>query len=354
MQKINNIEIKNFKSIHDAKISDCKRVNIFIGYPNVGKSNILEALSLMAYSDKHCFVYLKDLCRYQRLIEIFSDGDKQKDAEIITDKYVYSLRFLDQTQLDFALIERTNYQERSDTVLSDSSHLLRNLRFNTDGAVNVLQVPNVNKPKIESPAVKKYDFKASGLNQNSNPTILKFPFGENLSEVIRHNKFLRKEVGQLFDDYNLQLIFDEKEDIKIQKKLDEYSAFQIPYVQIADTIQRLIFHKAAIQSNQNSVLLFEEPEAHMFPPYISKFTNDIIHDENNNQFFVTTHSPFVLNDLMDNLKTDELSIYIVSYKKNTGETIINRMNEEDVHEAYQFGYDFFMNIDKFISQEQHE
>ncbi|MGF2413915.1 MAG: AAA family ATPase, partial [Ferruginibacter sp.] len=47
MQKIDNIEIKNFKSIRDAKINDCSRVNIFIGYPNVGKSNILEAIGLL-------------------------------------------------------------------------------------------------------------------------------------------------------------------------------------------------------------------------------------------------------------------------------------------------------------------
>lgn len=35
------VEIKNFKSIKDLRL-DCKRVNIFIGKPNVGKSNILE------------------------------------------------------------------------------------------------------------------------------------------------------------------------------------------------------------------------------------------------------------------------------------------------------------------------
>ena len=41
MQKIDNIEIKNFKSIRHQKIEGCKRINVFIGYPNVGKSNIL-------------------------------------------------------------------------------------------------------------------------------------------------------------------------------------------------------------------------------------------------------------------------------------------------------------------------
>ena len=130
--------------------------------------------------------------------------------------------------------------------------------------------------------------------------------------------------------------------------------FSIPYELVADTLQRVIFYKTAVLSNKEKVLLFEEPEAHMFPPYISKFTSDVVHDENKNQFFITTHSPFVLNDLMDNLKSDELAIYIVSYKKETGETLIYRLNEEDMHEAYQFGYDFFMNIDKFIPQKQHD
>ena len=89
----------------------------------------------------------------------------------------------------------------------------------------------------------------------------------------------------------------------------------------------------------------------MFPPYVSKFTGDIVYDENNNQFFLTTHSPFVLNDLLDNAESSDLAIYVVSYKKDTGETLIHRMTETDMQEAYQFGYDFFMNINQFIPQE---
>jgi len=44
MNHIKNIEIKNFKSIRHQTIDDCRKVNVFIGYPNVGKSNIIEAL----------------------------------------------------------------------------------------------------------------------------------------------------------------------------------------------------------------------------------------------------------------------------------------------------------------------
>ena len=42
------LEIKNFKSIRELKL-DCKRINIFIGEPNTGKSNILESLGLFSY-----------------------------------------------------------------------------------------------------------------------------------------------------------------------------------------------------------------------------------------------------------------------------------------------------------------
>ena len=48
MKKIKNIRIHNFKSLENVEIKGCKTFNLFIGRPNVGKSNIIEALSCMA------------------------------------------------------------------------------------------------------------------------------------------------------------------------------------------------------------------------------------------------------------------------------------------------------------------
>ena len=44
---IKYVNIHNFKSIADLKLKDCRRINLFIGYPNVGKSNVLEALGII-------------------------------------------------------------------------------------------------------------------------------------------------------------------------------------------------------------------------------------------------------------------------------------------------------------------
>ena len=124
--------------------------------------------------------------------------------------------------------------------------------------------------------------------------------------------------------------------------------FSIPYELVADTLQRLIFYKAAIMSNKNCVLLFEEPEAHMFPPYISKFTSDVTYDENDNQFFIATHSPFVINDFMENLKKEDYAIFAVGYNKENGETIIRKISDDEINEIYQYGIDLFFNLENYL------
>jgi AAA15 family ATPase/GTPase len=46
MALINNIEFQNFKSIGNLKLENCNKINLLVGPPNVGKSNILEALAI--------------------------------------------------------------------------------------------------------------------------------------------------------------------------------------------------------------------------------------------------------------------------------------------------------------------
>ena len=45
---LDRLEIRNFKSIEHLDI-ECRRVNVLIGEPNTGKSNILEALGLISF-----------------------------------------------------------------------------------------------------------------------------------------------------------------------------------------------------------------------------------------------------------------------------------------------------------------
>ena len=110
-------------------------------------------------------------------------------------------------------------------------------------------------------------------------------------------------------------------------------------------IKRLIFYKTAILSNQNSILLIEEPEAHMFPPFIRKFTSDIISDKTN-QYFIATHSPYVLATLIEDA-TEDLAVFLVDYKNDN--TNVKRLTKEDIEEIKEYGVDLFFNLESYLN-----
>ncbi|MBO9681990.1 MAG: ATP-binding protein [Flavisolibacter sp.] len=325
-------------------------MNVFVGYPNVGKSNILEGLSLISYLNYFSLsISFKKLCRFKELIDIFNDGDKKKTSQISADGFLFSLEYVGRNEIDFS-IKDLQVKERDIKITSPESAagIIKGIdsRYSIDKGGVVRSISNGASSSYSKPALKKYSFVHSDFSSQWDVNSLAYPSGENLGEVLRHNSKLRKECGELFATYDLRLIFDENENIVIQKQLDEFSAFQFSFSQIADTLQRLIFHKAAIATNENTVLLFEEPEAHMFPPYISKFTADVMYDKNSNQYFIATHSPFVLNDFMEDMDKEELAIYAVGYEK--GETIIKRLTDKQVTEIYQYGVDLFFNLEDYL------
>ncbi len=346
MNFIDNIEIKNFKSIRHQKIEGCKRINVFIGEPNVGKSNILEALGLYSVTQQINGDYfpLDSICRFNHLSDFYFDKDLQRRIEVNLNH-------------NFTLSLRNKKQNAEFEIYVDSLHApLASPLFTTPiGERNNLMLSSVVDEEFKDSEiyrVKYYHFNKEIDGYNKKSTSLSIPDGDNLLDILHGNRQLTSEYSELLNSYNLKLIISDSQ-ISVGKELSDGTLVSFQNNLVSDTLRRLFFYKAAIKTNSEKVLLFEEPEAHMFPPYVSKFTGDIVYDENKNQFFIATHSPFVLNDLMTNLGKGELAIYIVSYKKETGETLIHRMNDENQDEAYQFGYDFFMNINQFIPQEAH-
>ena len=314
-----DITIDNFKSLRSVSLNDCNRINVLIGRPNVGKSNILEALSLfsMANTEKPFGLNLfKDLIRVDNETELFFDGE---------DGYVIKL----------------------------SSNLFNlMMRYGFSEGLSLESSPTPVDAELKN-KIKKYIFRTHGIqlktNNYSNGS-LAFPFGENLLNVLQTNSKLNKECRELFKEYNLQFLFDKRTKSmmiakRTQNDVDEMPAiFTMPYGSVADTLQRIIFYKTAIASNSNSILLFEEPEAHSFPPYIVHITQEMIRSTSN-QFFLTTHSPFVLDDLMLSAR-NELAVYVVHWMN--GETVTTRLTDAQLEEVYQYGVDLFTNIENYF------
>lgn len=325
---INYISVTNFKSIRNLELSGFKRINLFIGRPNVGKSNIIEALSLFSipYLRENASKRLNTLIRLENELELFYNGNAETDATINTNaggvRMGYSPKEGLKVIVDF--FNESSYQ------------------FQVD---EKLMVKGGKKSESFEPPIKRYTYKSDVLYKKGHARYLIPPFGLNLLTIIEQYGELKSEVMDLFKEYGLDIAFDKSsQTIKVVQFNDEDGMFLIPYNSIADTLQRIIFYKTAIASNNASILLFEEPEAHSFPPYMAHFTQEMIH-KRDNQYFIATHSPFILNDLLENSRVD-LSVFVVHYENY--ETKVKQLSEQELHDVFQNGVDLFTNSESFI------
>ena len=323
---ISHIHIRNFKSIQDCEITECKRINLFIGRPNVGKSNILEALSLFTipYLKENFSKKLSNLIRLENETELFYNGEYSKETFISTNLGKCRLDYNPKEYLRaFIDIGGDTYGARIDSKLMVSALSTKN-DFQTN--------------------IKRYNYKQDISYRRGHSRYLIPPFGINLLSVIENYENLKTDVLELFSQYNLEIAFDQSsQTIKILQK-NNGVIFLIPYHSVADTIQRIIFFKAAIISNNNSVLLFEEPEAHSFPPYMTQLTQEMIYKKDN-QYFIATHSPFILNDLLENAQ-NELAVFIVDYENR--QTMVRALTSAELHEVLQNGVDLFTNNETYL------
>lgn len=157
---------------------------------------------------------------------------------------------------------------------------------------------------------------------------------------------LRQLYAQWFRQYGLRLVLDTaSHSVKIQKEKGDDEVFQLPYSSVADTLQRIIFYKTAVASNENSVLLFEEPEAHAYPPYIAEFTQEVIRSQTN-QFFIVTHSPLIVEQFLSGA-LDDLGIFMVDFED--GQTVVKGLSTEEIKEVYRYGIDLFFNGESYTA-----
>ena len=151
----------------------------------------------------------------------------------------------------------------------------------------------------------------------------------------------------------LQLRMDERR-LEIIKDQDGI-IYSYPYSSVADTLQRIIFYLAAIESNDDAVLLFEEPEAHSFPVYVSKLGRRIV-ESRNNQFFIDTHSPYLVTEILETMLTDdaqagELAMFAAYYEDH--QTKVHQLSDEEIRSIRNDGIDVFYNMKRFTTGAAH-
>ena len=347
---IKNIEIENYKSIKKQNF-DCERINLFIGRPNVGKSNLLEALSLLGKHSGDRFY--SDYLNYEEIPNLFYDQNIESIIKIKTDKSLLLLKYFISSN-DFAyILDFKNLKEPQELIkkVKDSAYFINQYIKDKDlGDKYTIFSFNL-KGNIENASdldaksnIFSYDFKKNIDNKKLSINRLSSPFGENIFEIIVGYQKLRNDLTSYLNHYDLEIVYSFKDQtFHIQKKINGV-VYETPYSLLADTLQRIIFYNAAIYSNSDSVLIFEEPEVNSFPPYIQELAENIV-DSESNQFFISTHSPYLLNTIIEKNRKD-IGVFIVEYRDH--QTIVKKLTEDDISELLDYGTDIFLNIEDFF------
>ena len=380
------LRIQNFKSIKDITLHP-RRVNLIIGEPNVGKSNLLEAMTLLGgITYEQTEKFMGSFIRYEEPRQLFYDNLVANTIKVETDKEVSVLAFDKKSKhFKYLFCDLDFYQELAGMVGTNISNQLVGKMEQV--VMQGLPGPELNLESLAESNISEFvytefgnqaifsiddklgyrDFwliapfyftpksyiyrKGVSVNHDSGNSYLSPPFGENLIEIIQGYPELRKEISRMFEHYGqkLQLKIDERR-LEIIKDQDGIT-YSFPYSSVADTLQRIIFYLAAIESNDGAVLLFEEPEAHSFPVYVSKLGRRIV-ESRNNQFFIDTHSPYLVDGILEDMLTNdtqagELAIFAAYYEDH--QTKIHQLSDEEIRSIRNDSIDVFYNMKRFTT-----
>ncbi|MEO8712883.1 MAG: AAA family ATPase [Parafilimonas sp.] len=340
---IQNLHISNYKSIKRLDLN-CERINVFIGEPNTGKSNILEALDLsylswmmgMNETNKLAQKELIDLKKYFRIDKtekLFHLGNLTQPIRISHPGFSYDTSL----QFKFDKKENKNFFE-----LSTSSGSFT--QFDND--LNPLEPAQF----FASP-VKPYRYKNNIEFHDSGNYINRLmpPFGNNLAKVIFHNPDMQEFAKEFAAEYGFEFnINSATNEINIQLRLNEGLVYTLPFEALADTFKRMLFYLSAVKHNNGYVITLDEPDTHAFPAYVSMLADEIINNHSC-QFFVSTHNPYLLNEFIEKTPKGELAIFVCGYDNLNKTTTAKRLTDSDLSELLDYGVDIFFNINKYMN-----
>jgi AAA15 family ATPase/GTPase len=320
---IQSLHIENYKSIHRLTLP-CKKLNVFIGEPNSGKSNFIEALSLLSQdmvSEKN----FKQVIRFKTIGDLFFDFNINQPIIIKTGVIDAELR----------------YKVREDGITENRFSLtFKNVKDNLESSFTLSHDGTINQDKFTNilTEFRYYEYKRIQAFQSHFYTHLISPYGENLPGVLLSNSEHKRWVSDFFQSKGFKLTLKPAEnDINMSKLVDE-EIYSYPYYTISETMQRVVFYMLAMKTNKSNTF-----------PFYTKFLAESIALDDTNQFFITTHNPYLLGSLIQKSKLKDINIVVVRMKDYKTEAF--QIKSEKIKDMLSEGGDVFFDLSKFIEND---
>jgi AAA15 family ATPase/GTPase len=326
---IRELHIRNYKSVRAADLN-CKRVNVFIGEPNTGKTNIIESIALLHLFADRYKTYREDdvsfMLRVSQWTQLFHDQDPSQPLSVTADKTKVELRYNGKKKID-VYIDKDRVESLNPDLLYVSGEL-------------------------SSAKFALYRFRGRNEFPSREANLAVPPDVPNMIEVIRSRKELMEALQSLLSRLNLNLVLDITGlTIRLETTTPVGEGVRetlyLPYSALSESLQRIIFYTAIVLGNKNMAVALDMPEAHMHPPHVKKLAELIARDENN-QYFITTYSPYFLMSLIEKTPKDELNVFLTYKDRN--ETKVKTLANEQIEEVLDMDVDVFFNLDKFLEE----
>ena len=328
------LEVRNFKSIRNLKL-ECRKVNLFIGEPNAGKSNILETIGLASHLT---YGQLREFVRFELMRDLFYDQILEEPIQLRFDEKTLEISYKDGRFIARLLNMPGDFPE----IFNYEYHGNGNKSFMGYGTTETATV------RTYFGYFKSYRYTSRDSFPLQTSEFLYPPHGDNLLAVLMSRKQLLSIMKEMFAKFGYRPVFRPHEGkIEVQKEFKDVLV-SFPYSLSSETLQRVVFYLAAMYSNRDSILTFEEPEAHAFPYYMKYLAERIARDKNGNQYFIATHNPYFLTSILEKTPKHEVAAFITYL--HDYQTKVVSLKEKQKEEILEMGIDAFFNIDRFLSK----
>lgn len=328
---IQRLLIENFKTIRSLDLP-CKRYNLFIGDTNTGKTNILEALTLLsensiaqARDGSHQFEFDRRIIRYGQLNDLFPGRDVTKELLVSTGDMGVKGTFANSTfrfeMTDFiGDISKVDFQASGNQVGRNSEH------------------------EVFRSIIGRYHYDPNARFAPSSYPHLAPPDGCNLGALIMANAELADEVSEILAAKDVAIeVNPETYAISLRHSRAKNVVVPIAFQNLSETLSRYLFLYVAIRTNKDAVLLLDEPEQNTYPFY-TKHIAELMAREPSNQYFITTHNQYFLQSIIEKAPKEEVQVF-VTYRKD-GATQVRMVPIPEVMEMLE--YDLFLNLDRLV------
>jgi len=323
---IENLTIKRFKSIRELSIP-CRKVNLFIGAPDTGKTNILEALHFLSRLGwglplDHSLRLSQELGFDTLFYRQFFDHP----IEISTRTFSLNAQLRGQASLDvevhpFGQVSGLGFGSPSWTC-----HELDHIRFYSYASSELWTYATASKKSHE---------------------IITPPHGLNLMYISRHNEKVYEFLKETIATAGRKLRFDQNTKKFRISEVREDDIFDYNLEVLSDSLRRFFFYGSILMTSKNATLVLDEPDVYAFPPY-PKHLGEMIANDESNQFFLTTHNPYFLAGVVEKTPTKDLAVFVCSRDDDRG-TQAKQLSEKEIPVLIEKGASVFFNLDEFLN-----